>query len=65
MSDPIRQLLAFMIAKELRLLCYCGSPATQLSDKSHRPPVCDAHADPQFDDWQDLPQAKAFRELLA
>jgi hypothetical protein len=68
MSDPIKQLLAFMIAKELHLLCYCGSPATQQSQASFRPPMCDqcvkAHG-AKWTDWEDLRQAEAFRKLLA
>ncbi len=66
MTDPIRELLAFLVAKELRAICRCGTPATVESNSSCRAPVCDACADtmPEFDDWRDLKHAPAIRRLL-
>lgn len=64
--DPIRELLAFMIARELHAVCTCGAPGTRVSDKSMRYAACDACAAklPEFDDWKDLPHAAAIRRLV-
>lgn len=66
-TQAIRELIAFIAARELRQLCMCGFPATQLSDKSWRPPYCDECVKKygsQWDDWRDLPSADRFRALL-
>lgn len=68
MSDPIRELLAFMIAKELHALCRCGAPATVECGVSPYPPVCDACSKLQPHAryaWEDLRHAAAIRRLLA
>lgn len=68
MNDPIRELLAFLVAKELNAICFCGSPSTVYSANSRRPPVCDKcrrlPVFERFDDFEDLRHAPAMRRLL-
>lgn len=70
MSDPIRELLAFLVAREMHALCMCAKPATVFSESSHFGPVCDACRSSNerlasFTDWKDLAHAPAIRRLLA
>ena len=68
-EGAVRQLLAFLVAKELKALCCCGAPATVESHASGWLPQCDACSkvgrSAAFTDWRDLAHAPAMRRLLA